>query len=143
MLLNDFSFEDEHELSMFMTQLAATILFSCEHREPSSHTIPDANDPQGYDPIAQIMSRYIYWASHGYTNSLQNMVDMLYAYAHHLVATNPSGVGPTRRIVSDALQAYQNWKAALVASDDRGSQTYFALKDWADLNEQLLVGVVS
>jgi len=141
MLLKDFSFREDDELGMFMVQLAATVLLTCEQREPSSVTIPNKDDAEGYDPIAQIMSRYVHWASHGYTNALQYTVELLYAYAQELINTRPLGIERRRRMIADALSAYQAWKTALVASDGRGSMTPFGLKDWADLNEQLVAAV--
>lgn len=141
MLISGFHFNDEEDLAMFMEQLAATVIFICEQREASSATIPEKDDAKGYDPIAQVMSRYVYWASHGYTNALQRMVELLHAYAEEIVNTNPLGIGNRRQMTADALSAYQGWKTALVTSEDRGSQTSFSLKDWTDLNEQLLVGI--
>ena len=141
---------DPVNFKFLVVQTAATVLFICETRSPAASSSPGEGDGEVYDPIAIRLSTYQNWAAHGYTNSLQAMVELLYDYVQmQLDDTSNSFLldKSDRLIIADALAAYQAWKTAHIAADKArlgegyenwGDATGFNQKDWSDLNKKFL-----
>lgn len=91
------------------------------------------------------------WAPHGFVNHLQSQVEFLYEVVKTKIAGNGSMLllseAAQRKIVADALKAYQSWKTGVVEDGYRrngerwGSGTAFNQMDWSDLNEKLLAPI--
>lgn len=141
---------DPVSFKFLVVQTAATVLFICETRSPAVFSSPHQDNGDVYDPIATLLSNYQNWAAHGYTNSLQVMVELLHDYVQMQLDDTSSSYlldNSDRRIIADALAAYQTWKTAHIAADKArlgegyqnwGDATGFNQKDWSDLNEKFL-----
>lgn len=127
-------------------QSAATVLFICENRAP------DARHPynlsEEHDPIMIILGRYVNWADNGFTNALQSQTELVYDFVQ-LCLEEDNWLRHTlsegeKRLLCDALTAYQAWKTELIAADKAemgpgyerfGDATDFNKKNWAELND--------
>lgn len=137
---------DSVDFRLLIVQIAATVLFICETRSPQVFYTPEREDPAAYDPIAIILNKYERWAAHGFTNSLQAMVELLYDYVKVVIEEDANFLGRHDRIiVADALTAYQQWKTDHIASEKEklgyehwGDESVFSKMNWTDQNEKFL-----
>lgn len=144
---------DPFDFKLLAVQTAATVLFICKNRSPAVFSSPDEGDGEAYDPIAIILSTYQNWADNGYINSLQAMVELLYDYVQDQIDDTSRSFllsSGDRRIITDALAAYQAWKTDRIAADKArlgkgyehwGDATGFNQMDWSDLNVKFLGAV--
>lgn len=122
------------DLKMLSLQMAASVL-------DNTKTMPTSGDPtQG---AGLVLSQYVNWADHGYTNHLQTMVEFLYAAIPVLSQIKFLFENKELDLIKDAMTAYQGYKTNIVKESQAvhgqnfGSATGFVRKDWTDRNSLL------
>lgn len=132
---------DVNALDMLAIQTAACILQACKEYPTGENDYPSTG-------VGGILVERMTWAPHGFVNGLQSQVELLYQIVRAKVEMPGYSLllsgAAKRKIVADALSAYQEWKTRVVEDDYRvhgptaGKETEFNKKDWTDLNEKFL-----